>query len=176
VASPTRRFARSIGFAPSARSIPTIVRTYAGQRGGRLRRRAASRSSQCTRRGPEESGRGGSMARHSQKSRCTSCGDPLWGHVVHLKLDGRTQTFTDEHVPSEHFSGTFPFGRICALSAQREHRRRSGASSVDSGSDAARSGQFEAGAQAACSEASGQPDGAVRTLTTVELLPVRRVS
>jgi hypothetical protein len=69
----------------------------------------------------------------TMKGRCTLCRDPLWGAMVHLKLDGRTNTYTDEFVPAEHLRGVYPFGRICATKAKFLHRkkteRRSGRSS-----------------------------------------------
>lgn len=57
------------------------------------------------------------------KNRCTACGDPLRGDVVHLKLDSRTGTYTDEYIPAEFFKGVYPFGRICASAARDRHRK-----------------------------------------------------
>lgn len=68
------------------------------------------------------------MAGREKKGRCTGCGDPLWGEIVHLKLDARTHTYTDEFIPEEHFRGVFPFGRICAIAARNQHLKKKAAS------------------------------------------------
>jgi hypothetical protein len=52
---------------------------------------------------------------------------------MHLKLDSRTHTYTDDFIPEEHFKGVFPFGRVCATAARVQHRKKSATSTIDMG-------------------------------------------
>lgn len=54
---------------------------------------------------------------------CERCGDKLKpGKEVWLELDTRTNTFTDEEVPTEHSQGGFTFGKACARKQMAEHK------------------------------------------------------
>lgn len=60
----------------------------------------------------------------SRRNRCERCNEFLHpGREIHLELDTRTHTFTDEEVPIEYSQGYFTFGPRCAIKEKALHKK-----------------------------------------------------